>query len=550
MPVFEMPLQQIGVSSLDWVKENTNASSNIQDWKVQEPLFTTSGQNPPERCASQASTLSNNHDICRICHCEGDSEVPLIAPCYCAGSLRYVHQACLQQWIKSSDIRSCELCKFQFIMQSKIKPFSEWQTLEMSGVERRKLLCSVTFHAVALTCVVWSLYVLIDRTAEEIHRGILEWPFWTKLIVEAIGFTGGIIFMYIQCKSYLHLCRRWKAFNRVIFVQNAPEKVALPTSNSQLPLAREESLLVSETCCGVVTSDDVGRGKHRGNELASANIVGCAFREGRRKNSSKSKAEEKQYERSVAVTDSILLACSECGNEELLKRVTVIENGNNYQSIVSEPLEGHSICEITNLKETDYEGSAADVSNSKFSYDESSHVLGDSCLSGNECEELSHLLQEENSKCESVCRMGGNNQGASGFVFLPSSLLTPLNRQTELEGKGKFKDINMPDMSTSCAVSSSSSEESFQSPSIQLLQQTRKSVIETGLPLTQRQATTLPMRPWAVGPSNSGTKWVSDVASDQIAGVPAATVRTKFSLGSQSPLLSTVSGNEDPTNAT
>jgi hypothetical protein len=63
--------------------------------------------------------------VFRICHCEGDSEVPLIAPCYCAGSLRYVHQACLQQWIKSSDIRSCELCKFQFIMQSKLKPFSE-----------------------------------------------------------------------------------------------------------------------------------------------------------------------------------------------------------------------------------------------------------------------------------------------------------------------------------------------------------------------------------------------------------------------------------------
>jgi hypothetical protein len=35
MPIFEMPSQQTGVSSLDWVKENTNASSNNQDWKVQ-----------------------------------------------------------------------------------------------------------------------------------------------------------------------------------------------------------------------------------------------------------------------------------------------------------------------------------------------------------------------------------------------------------------------------------------------------------------------------------------------------------------------------------
>ncbi len=95
----------------------------------------------------------------------------------------------------------------------------------MSSLERRKLLCSVSFHVVAITCVVWSLYVLIDRTAEEIKLGELQWPFWTKLVVVAIGFTGGLVFMYIQCKAYLHLCRKWKAYNRVIVVQDAPETV-------------------------------------------------------------------------------------------------------------------------------------------------------------------------------------------------------------------------------------------------------------------------------------------------------------------------------------
>lgn len=57
-----------------------------------------------------------------------------------------------------------------------------------------------------------------------VSTGILEWPFWTKLIVVAIGFTGGLIFMYIQCKVYLQLWRRLKAFNRIITVQNCPEK--------------------------------------------------------------------------------------------------------------------------------------------------------------------------------------------------------------------------------------------------------------------------------------------------------------------------------------
>lgn len=171
-----------------------------------------------------ASSTTTGVDICRICHCEGDEVMPLISPCYCSGTLKWVHQECLQQWIKSSDTKSCELCKFNFSMQTKIKPFKTWEKLDMTSVERRKVLCSVSFHIVAITCVIWSLYVLIDRTTEEIAAGILKWPFWTKLIVVAIGFTGGLVFMYVQCKMYVQLCRRWRAYNRVIYIQNCPEK--------------------------------------------------------------------------------------------------------------------------------------------------------------------------------------------------------------------------------------------------------------------------------------------------------------------------------------
>jgi hypothetical protein len=72
------------------------------------------------------SNISNsNGDIFRICHCEADIDNPLLSPCYCSGSLKYVHQSCLRQWLAASDTRSCELCKFSFILQTKIKPLSE-----------------------------------------------------------------------------------------------------------------------------------------------------------------------------------------------------------------------------------------------------------------------------------------------------------------------------------------------------------------------------------------------------------------------------------------
>lgn len=77
--------------------------------------------------------------------------------------------------------------------------------------------------SLCLTCPLVDIYVFIYFLSVLCSSGILEWPFWTKLVVVAIGFTGGLVFMYVQCKVYIHLWRRLKAYNRVIYVQNRPE---------------------------------------------------------------------------------------------------------------------------------------------------------------------------------------------------------------------------------------------------------------------------------------------------------------------------------------
>ncbi|XP_011502298.1 PREDICTED: E3 ubiquitin-protein ligase MARCH8 [Ceratosolen solmsi marchali] len=238
-----MPLHQINVNPNDWQTSrsissinasNPNSVEHILEWAPREPVYGPIVTVISDHCHSSVTTLSSsNHDICRICHCEGEVGAPLLAPCYCSGSLRYVHQACLRQWIKASDTSSCELCKFTFIMHTKTKPFSEWEKLEMPEREVRKLWFAVTFYVVAVLCVAWSLYVLVERTVEEARTGFVEWGFWMKIIIVVIGSTGGLVFMYIQCKTYIMLCRRWKTFNRVIFIQNAPEKVVFPTSPTE-----------------------------------------------------------------------------------------------------------------------------------------------------------------------------------------------------------------------------------------------------------------------------------------------------------------------------
>ncbi|PKK33971.1 membrane-associated ring finger (C3HC4) 6, E3 ubiquitin protein ligase, partial [Columba livia] len=52
--------------------------------------------------------------ICRVCRSEGTPEKPLYHPCVCTGSIKFIHQECLVQWLKHSRKEYCELCKHRF----------------------------------------------------------------------------------------------------------------------------------------------------------------------------------------------------------------------------------------------------------------------------------------------------------------------------------------------------------------------------------------------------------------------------------------------------
>ncbi|KAL6234991.1 hypothetical protein BDW75DRAFT_210762 [Aspergillus navahoensis] len=53
-------------------------------------------------------------DTCRICRGEGTEQDELYYPCKCSGSIRFVHQPCLVQWLAHSQKKHCELCKTPF----------------------------------------------------------------------------------------------------------------------------------------------------------------------------------------------------------------------------------------------------------------------------------------------------------------------------------------------------------------------------------------------------------------------------------------------------
>lgn len=62
-------------------------------------------------------------NICRICRGEATPEEPLFHPCKCAGSIGYVHQDCLFDWLEHAGTgHRCELCNTSYQLQKRYKP--------------------------------------------------------------------------------------------------------------------------------------------------------------------------------------------------------------------------------------------------------------------------------------------------------------------------------------------------------------------------------------------------------------------------------------------
>jgi len=53
--------------------------------------------------------MAEEEDVCKVCRSPGEVDDPLFHPCACKGSVRFVHQSCLQQWLKHSRSEKCEV---------------------------------------------------------------------------------------------------------------------------------------------------------------------------------------------------------------------------------------------------------------------------------------------------------------------------------------------------------------------------------------------------------------------------------------------------------
>ncbi|XP_019629524.1 PREDICTED: E3 ubiquitin-protein ligase MARCH6-like [Branchiostoma belcheri] len=93
-------------------------------------------------------------DICRVCRSEGSQDKPLYHPCVCTGSIKYIHQECLIQWLKHSKKEYCELCKHRFAFTPIYSP-------DMPATLPIKDIVSGLFTSIGTAVRYWFHYTLV-----------------------------------------------------------------------------------------------------------------------------------------------------------------------------------------------------------------------------------------------------------------------------------------------------------------------------------------------------------------------------------------------------
>ncbi|KAF9601697.1 hypothetical protein IFM89_022117 [Coptis chinensis] len=158
-----------------------------------------------------------DEDVCRICRNSGDEENPLRYPCACSGSIKFVHQDCLLQWLNHSNKRTCEVCKHPFSFSPVYAenaptrlPFQEFLVgMGMKGCRVLQFILRLAFVLSVWLLIIpfitfWIWRLSFVRSFSEAHRLFLSHVSTTVILTDCLhGFllSASIVFIFLGATS-------------------------------------------------------------------------------------------------------------------------------------------------------------------------------------------------------------------------------------------------------------------------------------------------------------------------------------------------------------
>ncbi|KAL8786402.1 MAG: hypothetical protein Q9213_002818 [Squamulea squamosa] len=146
--------------------------------------------NPTEDAQRKKSVDEADH--CRICRTEGATDEPLFYPCKCSGSIKFVHQTCLMEWLSHSQKKYCELCKTPFRFTKLYHPHMPATVPTLVFLRQvvihtwKSLVATSRLHLVAFVWLCWLPWSMRNVWRSLFWLGDGGWIDWAQMEQEAL----------------------------------------------------------------------------------------------------------------------------------------------------------------------------------------------------------------------------------------------------------------------------------------------------------------------------------------------------------------------------
>ncbi|XP_056599230.1 E3 ubiquitin-protein ligase MARCHF3 [Triplophysa dalaica] len=193
------------------VKPDADTSIDPAQEVVQSNSYSCSVVSP-----QGVNSLQGDELFCRICH-EGSCAGDLLSPCECAGSLAMVHRICLEHWLMSSGTSHCELCHYQYALEKRPKPITEWFTAPAMRHQRRALCGDMICFLLITPLASLSGWLCVQGAMDLYYSNGME---AIGLIVLTMTlFTIYLFWTIVSLRYHIHLFRTWNATNPSVRLQ-------------------------------------------------------------------------------------------------------------------------------------------------------------------------------------------------------------------------------------------------------------------------------------------------------------------------------------------
>jgi uncharacterized membrane protein len=207
-------------------RQNLPAMPTLVTGDLDEPLLEPTPSSPTEATVAQiesdsASNSARDRELaeaeeepeCRYCKENGPHSVsggPLIAPCSCKGSMKYVHaEPCLRLWLETRHageaMPKCEICNEAYAIAYTERFTCSWQAMCSAQSWNSYFECAGV--CVMIGCLVTTLWVLFKQSGQTMEFAALT----NYAVMAALG----LVLFFASLVTVKKICARWWRDNSI-----------------------------------------------------------------------------------------------------------------------------------------------------------------------------------------------------------------------------------------------------------------------------------------------------------------------------------------------